>query len=365
MISQTDLSGKLAIDSKGLDELRQSAKDNSPDALKAAAKQFEALFMNMMLKSMRQATPQEGMFDNEQSRMYTSMLDQQLSQNMASRGIGLADVLTRQLSNKVSSAGLSGMSGISTGISDKISAQISAQISTQLAGSSDTLGGLISGMPGTGSEINNDVFSLIAKIRPTSGMGLPTSSGLPLTATPFTPKAALRSEALPAIKTGLAPQAQPRVQAPHVKEFQQRLSSHAEEASRATGIPAQFMLGQAALESGWGRKEIKAADGTPSHNLFGIKAGASWKGKTVETSTTEYVNGVAQKKIQTFRAYDSYADAFKDYGKLLSNNPRYQDVIDNAKDLTSFARGLQRAGYATDPNYAEKLVRVIRQTMLA
>src|ERR1035437_8955586 len=99
MINQTNLSGKLAIDVKGVSDLRQAAKQNSPDALKGAAKQFEALFLNMVLKSMREATPQDGMLDSQQSRMYTSMLDQQLSQNLASRGVGLADVLTRQLSN--------------------------------------------------------------------------------------------------------------------------------------------------------------------------------------------------------------------------------------------------------------------------
>src|SRR5689334_2171006 len=101
MIDATSLSGKLAVDVKDMAELRQAAKQNSPEALKATAKQFEALFMNMVLKSMRDATPQDGLFDTEQSRMYTTMLDQQISQTMASRGVGLADVLVRQLSNFV------------------------------------------------------------------------------------------------------------------------------------------------------------------------------------------------------------------------------------------------------------------------
>lgn len=295
MISQNDLSGKLALDAKSLSELRQSAKQNSPEALKAAAKQFEALFMNMMLKSMRQASPQDGVFDNEQSRMYTSMLDQQLSQNLATRGVGLADVLTRQLSS----------------------------VANQTLDSK-----AVSAIPLT-NQVN---ISTIKKIT---------------------------DEPQAKVKLDLS------LQPAHVKDFKLLLTAHAEEASRSTGIPAKFMLGQAALETGWGRREIVAADGTPSHNLFGLKAGGKWKGKVVEAITTEFTNGVAHKKIEKFRAYDSYADAFRDYGNLLRNNPRYENVMANAHDATSFAQGLQRAGYATDPKYAEKLTRIIKQSLTA
>ncbi|MGH8808757.1 MAG: flagellar assembly peptidoglycan hydrolase FlgJ, partial [Noviherbaspirillum sp.] len=149
----------------------------------------------------------------------------------------------------------------------------------------------------------------------------------------------------------------------HVQAFQDRLQAHAEEASRSTGIPSKFMLGQAALESGWGKREILMADGSTSHNLFGIKAGPGWKGKTVEAVTTEYVDGVAQKRAEKFRAYDSYADSFRDYARLLRSNPRYESVLANATDVNGFAQGLQRAGYATDPNYAAKLTRIITQNL--
>ena len=143
---------------------------------------------------------------------------------------------------------------------------------------------------------------------------------------------------------------------------------HANEASQTTGIPARFMLGQAALESGWGKRELRGTDGTPSHNLFGIKAGAGWKGPVVEAVTTEYVNGVARKSVEKFRAYPSYADAFRDYANLLRSNPRYAGVLAQAAqgiDAEGFAHGLQRAGYATDPNYADKLSRIIRGTQLS
>jgi flagellar protein FlgJ len=147
----------------------------------------------------------------------------------------------------------------------------------------------------------------------------------------------------------------------HVEAFVQRLLQHAQAASASTGIPARFMLGQAALETGWGKAEIRGADGQNSHNLFGIKAGASWKGQTVDIVTTEYVNGKPQKQVESFRAYDSYADSFRDYANLLRGNARYQNVIAQGQDAAGFAQGLQQAGYATDPNYAQKLMSVIRQ----
>lgn len=123
------------------------------------------------------------------------------------------------------------------------------------------------------------------------------------------------------------------------------------------------MLGQAALESGWGKREIRNADGSTSHNLFGMKAGPSWTGKTTTAVTTEYVNGTPVTRREKFRAYDSYADSFKDYAKVIANNPRYEKVMASGGDAAKFAQGLQKAGYATDPHYATKLTRIIRNSL--
>jgi len=297
----SDLSSNFALDNKGLSELRQGARAGSADATRAAAQQFESMFVNMMMKSMRDATPQDGMMDSQQTKMFTSMLDQQTSQTIAKRGLGLADVLVRQLS-KAQSA----VPDVANGTDDTFSRTMLD--AAKLQKSIDAAGGAA----GTSSASSSD-------------------------------------SSKPA----------------HVKAFQDKLGSHAEEASRATGIPAKFMLGQAALESGWGRREIKGRDGTNSHNLFGIKAGADWKGKVVETTTTEYVNGKAQSKVERFRAYDSYADSFKDYAKLIASNPRYEKALASASsgDAAGFAKGLQRAGYATDPNYAVKLASIIKKTL--
>lgn len=303
MIGRTDLnniSDKLAFDGKGLDELKQAARNNSPEALKAAATQFEALFMTMMLKSMRQAGSQDGMFDNEQSRMYTTMLDQQLSQKMASRGIGLADAMLRQLSNNANIA-------------------VGQALQSEDAPLSSVALGDMSGI--------HQYQSQAAQISKGSGFedGLSASQ--------------------------------------HVQEFARKLGRHAELASQITGIPAKFMLGQAALESGWGKREIKAIDGSTSHNVFGIKASGNWKGRTVDALTTEYANGVAAQKIEKFRAYDNYADAFQDYARLLTDNPRYQNVLAQGVDASKFAAELQKAGYATDPHYAQKLSSIIRNSL--
>jgi peptidoglycan hydrolase FlgJ len=315
MVTSADLSSQLALDVQAVNGLRIEARKASQAGLESAARQFEALFMNMMLKSMREATSQDSLLDSDQSRLYISMLDQQLSQSMASRGIGMADMMVRQLSH-----------GLSAELPQEAEADAPAPAS----------------LP-------------VQPLPPAS----PQSSALMYQTRPQMQASTLAPPQSPQMTTF---QPGPQTQ---VAEFQAKLMPHAQEASQATGIPARFMLGQAALESGWGRREIRAADGRPSHNLFGVKAGSNWKGAVVETVTTEYVNGVAQKNIEKFRAYDSYADAFRDYANLLRGNPRYAGVmaqVAQGLDAEGFAHGLQRAGYATDPNYADKLSRIIKTT---
>ena len=145
--------------------------------------------------------------------------------------------------------------------------------------------------------------------------------------------------------------------------FVNKLSDAASKVEKTSGIPASFMLGQAGHETAWGQHEIKMKGGAPSFNLFGIKAGAGWTGKVAEVSTTEYTNGVAEKKVAKFRAYDSYEDSFKDYARMISDSPRYAQVKQQTSSVHAFASGLQKAGYATDPEYANKLSRAINTTL--
>jgi len=281
MAAQFNNLNSLAVDAQSLDALRTQARQTPDKALASAAKQFEAVFMNMLLKSMREATPQEGMFDSEQTKMFTSMLDQQLSQSMG-HGIGLADLMVKQLSRQANAAEQSA----------------------------------------AGSEAVIKPGAVLLPVR--------TNSAIP----------SAYSE---------------NVQ----QDFVNRMLPHAAIASSETGLPAHQMIGQAALESGWGRREILMADGSNSYNLFGIKAGENWNGKVAAVKTTEYHNGVASKPVEKFRAYDSYADSFRDYARLLTENPRYAKVLEQGESAQGFARALQNAGYATDPKYAQKLTQVI------
>jgi flagellar protein FlgJ len=294
-IPGNDLSGRLALDARGLDALRLQAQQHPEQALKAVSQQFEAVFLQTLLKSMRDATPQDGLMDSDQTRLYTSMLDQQMAQSLSAKGIGLADVMLRQLMRNRAAV--------------------------------------------TGTD-------------PAAQPGVTSAPAAAAQPAPRTPPAPVRAGAIE-----------------HGQDFLMRMKDHAVQASNATGIPARFLLGQAALESGWGKHEIRAADGSQSFNLFGIKAGRSWKGPTVEAMTTEYVGGAPRRMLQKFRAYGSYAEAFQDYAGLMQGNRRYAAVLKQT-DSAGFAYGLQRAGYATDPQYGDKLTRILngprmRQTIMA
>ena len=319
--STSDLSSKFALDTNSLGDLKKSAKAGSPEATKEAATQFESMFVNMMMKSMRDATPQDGMTDSQETKTFTSMLDQQMSQKLAKRGIGLADVLVRQLS------------------AQQQGQQLMQKMNEQALGIGGEKGAAAPASGSAALRMQSEPDAL-----PTDGapsVGAAGASGI----------------------TGSARGTDNANKPAHVRAFQEKLADAAEEAEQATGVPAKFMLGQAALETGWGRRVIRNADGTSSNNLFGIKAGPGWKGKVVTAMTTEYVNGKPHVRAEKFRAYDSHADAFKDYARMLSTNPRYEKVLAHGGDASAFAHGLQRAGYATDPQYGAKLSRLIKHSL--
>jgi flagellar protein FlgJ len=324
MVAPADLSTKFALDVQAVNGLRMASKKTGQAGLEAAARQFEAFFLNMLLKSMREAAPQDSLMDSEQSRLYISMLDQQLSQTMAGRSVGLAEIMMRQLRDAVPAE--------------------PAQHSDNPAGE---------------RLLRADGSRQVKSERPSPSEQQSYEVKVPEHQVPQEQPV----QQPPQLPPQSGPQSQ--MQRSEATEFQRKLMIHAQEASEATGIPAQFLLGQAALESGWGKRELRLPDGTPSHNLFGIKAGASWTGRVVEAVTTEYVNGVAQKTVEKFRAYHSYAESFRDYVNVLRSSSRYAGVLAQAaRGITpeDFAHGLQRAGYATDPAYGEKLSRIIRNS---
>lgn len=329
MIISPDLSSKLAVDTKSLDDLHRIVKRDPDQALHKAAQQFEALFMNMLLKSMRDATPKDGLFESQQTQFFTEMYDQQLAQQLSKRGIGIANILVKQLGRN----------------SDPITSQSTISQTDAILSSLHTINqsSLVkNGHPNDKSEdLWLDALSSMAS-KPSAYSEKSTNE---IFNNPVENDPQLRNP--PNSSTN----------------FIEILLPHAITAAQSTGIPPHFMLAQAALESGWGKHEIRYADNSPSYNLFGIKAGANWKGDVVETVTTEYINGVPQKSVEKFRAYSSYAEGFHDYARLLMDNPRYAKVLQST-DAVSFANGLQRAGYATDPKYAEKLIRILNSERL-
>lgn len=302
------------FDTQSLAPIKQGLRQDDPQALKAAARQFEAVFLQMVMKSMRASVPQDGMFDSDQTRFYQELLDSQMAQVLAGRGgTGLAAMIERQLSRPEGVA-----------------------IPEQEGG--------------------------IPLVPSVPAIPLPTRRAYPLQGDGEQPpypldSSPIRSSApqnhLPAASNGQStPQA-----------FVSSILPHAEAASATTGIPARFLVAHAALESGWGKSEPRFADGRSSHNLFGIKAGNQWSGAVVEATTTEYVNGVPERRTERFRAYGSYAEVFEDYARLLAQTPRYAEAA-ASRSATGFARGLQQAGYATDPAYATKLERLIASPIL-
>lgn len=308
------LDQRFALDVQGVDALRRTVRSSPEEGLKQVSRQFEALFMNMVLKSMRQAVPQSSLLDSQNEKLYLSMFDQQLSQNLSGRGVGLAEAMLAQLSR---------------------------------------------GLPSAAPEGEAEGMSLALP----GGFALKPQAGIPLgsSPTPAAVPAGRRSADLSLYQSNVErPPATVDSLQGKVDAFVDRMGASAQAASEASGVPAPLILAQAALESGWGKREIRADDGTQSYNLFGIKADRGWKGPTVETTTTEYVDGEPQKVRAKFRAYGSYEEAFTDYAKFITRNPRYANVL-ATDDPAAAAHGLQKAGYATDPQYGHKLVRIMQK----
>jgi peptidoglycan hydrolase FlgJ len=264
-------------DFQGLAALKNDAKGQAPTALKEAARQFESLFTQMLLKSMREANKsfgEDSLFGSDQGEMYQDMFDDQIAMQMSKgKGLGLAEMLVKQLQQGA---------GVST------SPESAQPVSTPATGGAEKL------------STSKDDF--ISKLRP-----------------------------------------------------------HAEQAARELGVDPNALLAQAALETGWGRSVPCNAQGECSFNLFGIKAGSQWSGATVNVPTLEFEDGVAVRKVERFRAYDSPADSFRDYAALIRDSSRYASARGAGDNVEAFATALQQGGYATDPHYAQKIAEVARE----
>ncbi|MCT9812596.1 flagellar assembly peptidoglycan hydrolase FlgJ [Acidovorax sp. Be4] len=298
-------SNALAADARALNSLKFEAGQNNPEAVRETAKQLESLFMREMIKSMREATMKSGLLDGAQGDLGADLLDQQLSVSMSGQPGGLAEAIARQLSKSMGGAAAEG---------DEDSAMPSTLSLAGRQGGFARYGGF---MPPSRA---------VAAAGPVSAYAAnaPSPQGL--------------------------------------NEFVRSHAGAAERVAQASGIPAAYMLGQAGHETGWGKSEIRNADGSNSFNLFGIKAGKGWTGKVAEITTTEYVAGEPRKVVAKFRAYDSFEESFRDYAQLINNSPRYEQARAQTGSAQAYASELQKAGYATDPQYANKLGRAIEST---
>lgn len=277
-------------DFSGLAQLRADARHDgqSSEAIEEVARQFESIFTQMMLKSMRDASPVEGgLFDNDQSKMYREMFDKQVALTLSEgRGIGLKEMLIRQLGGEPFS---------SVDRDDKV-------------------------------ELN------------------PVPARMPITAVA---RGDYRAERI------ASPQA-----------FVAMMRPEAEKAAEKLGVEPEVLISQSALETGWGKAIIQDPVGNNSYNLFGIKADQRWDGPRVAVPTVEYEHGVATRKFEMFRAYDSYAESFEDYVNFIQSNPRYENALAVAAVPQQYLAGLQQAGYATDPEYANKISRILKSDVV-
>ncbi len=304
----------LAADPSALNALKYSAAregDGGKGALKEAAKQFESLFMRELIKSMREATQKSGLLEGQGSDLGTDLLDQQLAVQLSGQPGGLSAAIERQLSRQMSA-----------GKGDAQAAPSVSATETQDKGF---------------KPLNRSAVRALMHYAPAAG-------------------ATADSAAARSASRAVAP-------AQRQAQFVSQHSQAAETVARESGIPAGYMIGQAGHETGWGKSQIRMADGSPSFNLFGIKATSSWKGKVAEVTTTEYVGGVPRKTVARFRAYDSYADSFRDYARMITRSPRYDKAMGQIGSVEGYAASLHRAGYATDPQYAAKLSRAINTTL--
>lgn len=295
-----------ALDPQAMTRLRADLKGGSRESACEVARQFESLFVQQMLKSMRAATPGDSLFGGNAENQYRDLFDRQLSLSVAQgRGMGLAGAIERQLLQ-------------SMGIADDAAKALDPALARYQA---------------------NPVR------RP---------SPAPEPVAPAPPPA-------PAV-TAEEPAARPGGKGPvwdNPAQFVRQVWKAAEGVAERLGVPTQALVAQAALETGWGQHVIRDGEGRPSFNLFGIKAHRDWDGATVNVPTLEYRDGVARREHASFRAYESLEQCFEDYARFLQGNPRYAQALQAQGDGRAFVEGLQQAGYATDPRYAEKIHRIM------
>lgn len=363
--------GKSPVDSGAFTDLNRlnqfKVGGDTEQNIRKVAQEFESLFMNEMLKAMRSANAAfgEGNFMNSnESKTYQDMHDQQLAVTLSKegRGIGLADVLVRQMS--------------------KIKQPSSrpnpfAQVEQPAAASAESKADKVASSEGFRDDVallnrrrlavpGKLADRLLAGIVPSAAEGktLAGNDWIPAQASAAPKDRGLslgNSDALTGRRIAQPPLAPGKAAFSSPQEFVATMLPMAEAAAEKIGVDPRYLVAQAALETGWGKSIIRTRDGDSSHNLFGIKSHGSWEGESARVLTTEYKGGKAVKEAASFRAYDSYAQSFDDYVSFLQNNGRYEKALNVTENPERFVKELQQAGYATDPNYARKISQIARK----
>lgn len=356
-------SGKLQHsyhDLSSLQQIRTAAKNDEKGGLRQAAEQFEAIFFNMLLKSMRQANAafeSEGMMNSQTTEFYRDMHDSQMASDLAQKGsLGLADLLVQQLDPQAVVAqrkkadsllmpGESANKGLALPEAQHFTEQsdlalLRAQAMQQLV-QADVI------QPGRRalsqlSPLLDKLQQQRERVQAEKAAAEKSKEVQPVTATTATQDTVFRADS--------------------PVEFIRSLLPAAKQAASALGLDPLALIAQAALETGWGKRMIKTASGDNSFNLFGIKASRNWQGDTAVVDTLEYRQGVAKKEQAKFRAYSSPEQSLQDYTQFIGNSVRYQQAVAAAKEPAAYFSELQAAGYATDPNYAQKIMSVFNSS---
>ena len=380
-----------------LNQLKVGADKNSEGNMRKVAQEFESLFLSEMLKSMRSATEALGKdnpMNTPAAKQYQEMYDQQLAVSLSREGggIGLADVLMRQMQkNKPVDAQAATLQGPAAAEAvKKVDVPTEIAAGTQADGPLGRSNGqrplwafrVAEPQAGAAATHSNDMelmnqrrIALPSKLtdRLLAGIVPSTQVVTEAKAAPLR-NSALQDNVINSSARSVAAAngsmqvygravAQPPL-APAKKafssqdEFVATMLPMAEAAAKRIGIDPKYLVAQAALETGWGKSVMRAEDGSSSHNLFGIKAGKSWQGGQARAITSEFRDGAMVKETAQFRSYDSYQDSFHDLVTLLQSNDRYKEVVKSADNPERFVRELQKAGYATDPNYASKISQI-------
>lgn len=350
------------LDLGGLDSLRVQAQKDEKGALKEAAKQFEGIFIQMLMKSMRDANAafkSDNPMNSETTAFFEQMRDQQMSVDLSNKGmLGLAEMMVQQLDPENSPIT---PASVLRGNSDyKVNPSMFVAPATEL--DKDTLDAIA---PKDQIAASHSVIDHAQSMQPMTAKLSRVLSGDQLDSVlrgeQLTSQALQMGKSLPPVDTPMAKSKGIAVsQFTSPEHFISVLYPHAEKAAKSLGTSAEVLIAQSALETGWGQKVVRRNDGTMSNNLFNIKADKRWQGDKTSVNTLEFEKGIAVQQKADFRMYDNLEQSFNDFVSFISQGDRYQDARKVAAEPTQFIKALQKAGYATDPQYANKVINVMK-----